>query len=115
ATVALNSECRSGLTRHQISDKESVSHQRCSRCRNSFIVPSKSSKARSTDAIGGQIDNVRSVTKAFQLLGREEAASGKCGLGAIHAIEFGRMAAGLVNLKRQLRAAENQGRVLARA
>ena len=53
--------------------------------------------------------------EAAELVGREEARAGERGLGAEHAVELDGVAAGLVDLQRDLGAVEDDGRDAGRA
>src|SRR5262245_57125398 len=89
--------------------------KRRTRGRNSFIVPSKGSKACRTNAVGCEIDDIGSIAEVIAFVRGQKAPSGKSGFCSKDTIQLRRMPAGLVDLKRHLRAVENQSRFRARA
>src|SRR5207245_692725 len=97
-TVTLEAEAGRGFARHQISDEFSIPHQWRAGSGHSFVVPSECSETCRVNAVGREIDDVRTVAEIVSLVRRQETASGESGFSAEHAIQLRGMTARFMNL-----------------
>ena len=103
------------LAAGQVTDEESLVDEPDVLRLDALVVVAEAAETAGNRGVRHDGDLVAAVAQLSEQIWGHEAGAGICGLGSVDAVELGGVAAGLMNLERQLRGIEDDGLATRRA
>src|SRR6187551_300177 len=106
---------RRGLTRGEEAAQDPLPHDRLTPGGHAFVIEGEGAEAAWSGGVGGDVHVLRAVAQGPEVVRLDEARPGVGRLGAVDAVELGRVADGLVHLQARLLRVDHDGRDPGRA